>query len=82
MAAGAAIASGARCPVYDLTAPLSYDPSLLRADYVFRTTASLGDSEPFAEGTCLVRDLTAEAARALLSDALEHDPTTFMAALA
>ncbi len=75
-------ASGARCPVYDLTAPLSYDPSLLRADYVFRTTASLGDSEPFAEGTCLVRDLTAEAARALLSDALEHDPTTFMAALA
>ena len=75
-------ASGARCPVYDLTVPLSYDPSLLRADYVFRTTASLGDSEPFAEGTCLVRDLTAEAARALLSDALEHDPTTFMAALA
>ena len=75
-------ASGARCPVYDLTAPLSYDPSLLRADYVFRTTASLGDSEPFAEGACLVRDLTAEAARALLSDALEHDPTTFMAALA
>ena len=75
-------ATGARCPVYDLTAPLSYDPSLLRADYVFRTTASLGDSEPFAEGTCLVRDLTAEAARALLSDALEHDPTTFMAALA
>ena len=75
-------ASGARCPVYDLTAPLTYDPSLLRADYVFRTTASLGDSEPFAEGACLVRDLTAEAARALLSDALEHDPTTFMAALA
>ena len=75
-------ASGARCPVYDLTAPIAYDPSLLRADYVFRTTAGLGGAERFAEGAYLVRDLTAEAARALLSDALTHDPTTFMCALA
>ena len=75
-------ASGARRPVYDLTAPLSYDPSLMRADYVFRTTAAIGDSEPYAPGACLVRGLTAEGARALLADALEHDPTTFMAALA
>ena len=75
-------ASGARRPVYDFSRGLDYDPSLLRSDYVFRTAAALGDSEPFGEGAVLVRDLTSEAARALLSEALHTDPTTFMAALA
>ena len=74
-------ASGARRPVYDFSRPLSYDPTLLRADYVLRTTAELGDAEEFGPGALLVRDLTAEAARALLDEALATDPTTFMAAL-
>lgn len=74
-------ASGARRPVYDFTRPLVYDPALLRADYVLRTTAALGDAETYGPGALLVRDLTAEGARALLDEALAADPTTFMAAL-
>ena len=74
-------ASGARRPVYDFSRLLSYDPTLLRADYVLRTTAELGDTEEFGPGALLARDLTAEAARALLDEALATDPTTFMAAL-
>ena len=75
-------ARGVRRPVYDFSSPLAYDPSLLRGDYVFRTAARLGDAEPYGEGAVLVRDLTAEGARALLDEALAADPTTFMAALA
>ena len=75
-------ARGVRRPVYDFSSPLVYDPSLLRGDYVFRTDARLGDAEPYGEGAVLVRDLTAEGARALLDEALAADPTTFMAALA
>ena len=74
-------ASGARRPVYDFSRPLSYDPTLLRSDYVLRTTAELGDTEEFGPGALLARDLTAEAAHALLDEALATDPTTFMAAL-
>ncbi len=74
-------ASGARRPVYDFSRPLSYDPTLLRSDYVLRTTAELGDTEEFGPGALLARDLTAEAACALLDEALATDPTTFMAAL-
>lgn len=74
-------ASGARRPVYDFSRPLSYDPTLLRSDYVLRTTAELGDTEEFGPDALLARDLTAEAARALLDEALAADPTTFMAAL-
>ena len=74
-------ASGARRPVYDFSRPLSYNPTLLRSDYVLRTTAELGDTEEFGPGALLARDLTAEAAHALLDEALATDPTTFMAAL-
>ena len=74
--------SGARRPVYDFTSPLAYDPTLLRADYVFRTAAELGDAEPYGPGAVVVRGLTAAGARALLDEALATDPTTFMAALA
>ena len=73
-------ATGARRPVYDFSRGLAYEPSLLRADYVYRTAAQVG-GESYAEGAVLVRGLTAEAARALLDQALESDPTTFMAAL-
>ncbi|OUP38269.1 homoserine dehydrogenase [Olsenella sp. An188] len=74
-------ATGARRPTYDFSRPLAYDPALLRGDYVYRTEALLGDAEPFGEGAVVVRGLTAEAARALLAEALATDPTTFMAAL-
>lgn len=74
-------AGGARRPVYDFSRPLAYDSTLLRSDYVLRTAAELGDAEEFAPGALLVRDLTAEGARALLDEALLADPTTFMAAL-
>lgn len=74
-------ASGARRPEYDLSRDLAYDPSLLRADYVLRTRAQIA-GEPYAPGAVLVRDLTAEGARALLSEAAAADPASFMAALA
>ena len=73
--------SGTRRPVYDFTSQLAYDPTLLRADYVLRTAAELGDAEPYGPGAVVVRDLTAAGARALLDEALATDPTTFMAAL-
>ncbi len=73
-------AAGLRRPTYDFSRALTYDPSLMRADYVLRTSARIA-GEPFAPGCVLVRDLTAEAARALLDEALASDPTTFAAAL-
>ena len=73
--------TGARRPSYDFSRELAYDPTLLRADYVFRTTAELDGEEPLGEGVYLVRDLTAEGARAILSEALLADPTSFMAAM-
>ena len=73
-------ATGARRPSYDFGRGIAYDPSLLRADYVYRTAASVGGEE-YAPGAVLVRDLTAQAARALLDEALLSDPTTFMVAL-
>lgn len=74
-------ATGARRPVYDFSRPLSYRPELLRSDYVLRTSAQVA-GESFGPGAVLVRDLTAEAARALLDEALAADGATFMAALA
>lgn len=74
-------ARGARRPVYDFSRGLAYDPELLRADYVLRTTAEVAGAEPYAPGAHLVRDVTAEKARALLDAALVSDPTTFMAAV-
>ncbi len=74
------IAAGAH-PVYDFSRGLVYDPELLRADYVLRTTAEVAGSEPYADGACVLRDVTAEQAHAALAAALEADPTTFMAAL-
>ena len=73
-------ASGIR-PRYDFSRGLTYDPELLRSDYVFRTEADIEGSCSYEPGAVLVRDLTAEQARASLELALETDPTTFMAAL-
>ena len=49
---------------------------------MFRTAAELDGEEPYGKGAYLVRGLTAEGARAILSEALLADPTSFMAALA
>jgi len=73
-------ASGIR-PRYDFSRVLTYDPELLRSDYVFRTEADIEGSRSYAPGAVLVSDLTAEQASASLELALETDPTTFMAAL-
>ena len=73
---------GVRRPAYDFSGGLAYDPTLLRGDYVFRTAAELDGEEPYGKGAYLVRGLTAEGARAILSEALIADPTSFMAALA
>ncbi len=74
-------ATGARRPAYDFSRGLTYDPTLLRGDYVFRTAAELDGEEPYGKGAYLVRDLTAEGARAIFSEALLADPTSFMAAM-
>ena len=74
-------ARGVRAPEYDFSRGLAYDPELLRADYVIRTTAAPEGAETYAEGAWLVRGVTAERARALLDRALESDPSAFMAAL-
>lgn len=74
-------ANGVRRPVYDFSRGLEYDPDLLRADYVFRSVWAPTDSEPYGDGAWLMSNITAVAARALLDEALKHDPTTFMAAI-
>ena len=74
------VATGAR-PSYDFSSGLEYAPELLSADYVFRCAVAPADSEPWGEGMWLVSGVTAEAARAFLEEALEADPSAFMAAL-
>ena len=70
-----------RRPQYDFSRGLAYDPTLLAGDYVFRTTTAPEGAEPFAEGAWLVRDITAEAARALLDRISATDQHAFMARL-
>lgn len=67
-------------PSYDFSRDLAYDPALLSSDYLFMTTASVAASEPFDEGAVLVRDISAQRARALLGEALETDAASFMVA--
>ena len=74
------VAGGAK-PAYDFTSGHTYAPELLGGDYVFRCAVAPVDAEPWGEGMWLVSDVTAEAARAFLDQALETDPTAFMAAL-
>ncbi len=71
-----------RRPRYDLTRPLAYDPTLLTGDYVFRTTVAPEGAEPYGPGAWLVRSITAEDARRLLSTIVATDETAFMARLA
>ena len=69
-------------PVYDFSRPLTYDPSLLRGDYVLRAKGFEPEgAAALADDYHLVRDVTAVEARALLDAALEADPAAFLAAL-
>lgn len=73
-------AAGVR-PSYDFSRGLVYDPELLRGDYVLRSSAQPAGSTEYEPGAWLVRDITAERARALLDEALEQDGGAFMAAI-
>lgn len=75
------VARGRR-PHYDFSRGLAYDPELLRADYVLRSSFEPEGARAFEPGAWLVRGLTAQEARALLSTALGSDPSSFIAALA
>ena len=69
-------------PSYDFTRGLTYDPTMLVSDYVFRAKGFVPEGgNELAEDYYLVKDLTATAARAVLDEALEVDPAAFMAAL-
>ena len=71
-----------RRPRYDFSRELAWDPELLAGSYVLRTAAPApAGSEPFGEGAYLIHDMNPASARALLADALEQDPSSFMAAL-
>ncbi len=70
-----------RRPVYDFSANLVYDPMLLVSNYVFRTAIAPEGSERYAEGSWLVRSVTASHAREIYAYALESDPTSFYAQL-
>lgn len=70
-----------RRPVYDFTAQLTYDPMLMVSNYVFRTSVAPEGSERYADGSWLVRSVTAAHARQILTYALESDPTSFYARL-
>ncbi len=68
-----------RRPSYDRSRDLAYDPALLAGDYVFRTIEAPDGASPYGEGAWLVEGITAEAARNLLTNACEADPSAFMA---
>lgn len=71
-----------RRPTYDLSADLTYDPSLLTGDYVLRTTTGAPEgAEPFDKGAWLVRGVCAARARQLLERALVADPTALVVQL-
>lgn len=71
-----------RRPSYSFGRELSYDETLISADYIFRTTAKLdAKAEDFDEGYVIIRNLNAREARELCAQALERDATTFMAAV-
>ncbi len=66
---------------YDFSSGCTYDPDLLRSDYVLRTTASVDAGEPYDEGMRLFRGLTAVEAKELLAATIENDPAAIIVAL-
>ena len=74
--------SEGRRPSYDFSAGLAYDPSLLGGDYVLPAAGfEPAGSTSLGGDYHLIQDVTAEAARAVLDEALAADPTAFLAAL-
>lgn len=74
--------AGGRKQRYDFSRGLTYDPSLLTCDYVFRSTVCPAHGDAWAPGAWRVRNLTAESARRMLEDIWNQDASAFMAALA
>ena len=71
-----------RRPRYDFSRGLAYDPGLLTASYVLRTTTPAPEGAvAYGEGAWLAEGITAVRARELFEAALAQDPTSFMAAL-
>ncbi|MDO4536955.1 MAG: homoserine dehydrogenase [Coriobacteriales bacterium] len=66
---------------YDFSRGLEWDPSLLRADYVIRSSVQPAGSKPWDEGAWMVCDLTSEEACALMKEVWKKDATAFAAAL-
>ncbi|MDO4798641.1 MAG: homoserine dehydrogenase [Coriobacteriales bacterium] len=70
-----------RRQVYDFSRGLTYDPTLLTSDYVFRSSTMPVAADAWAPGMWLVRNRTATQARSLFERLQQEDPTAFMAAL-
>ncbi len=70
-----------RKQVYDFSRGLTYDPTLLMGDYVFRTNSMPVAADAWAPNMWLVRNYTSEQARALYERVLQKDPTAFMTGL-
>ncbi|MGI6755259.1 MAG: homoserine dehydrogenase [Atopobiaceae bacterium] len=72
-----------RLPSYSFSRPLTYDPSLLTSNYVYRTSVDAPrDAEWYASGAWRLDHLTAKEAREIYTKVLAKDPAAFMAALA
>lgn len=65
---------------YDFTRDLTYDPTLLRTDYVIRSSVRPANAEQWYAGAWIVRDLDAVAACEMIRDIWSEDPSAFMAA--
>ena len=74
-------AAHGRRQVFDFSRGLTYDPTLLRCNYVIRSASVPVSSEAWAPGVWFVRNLTPPDARALLERVWQDDPSAFMAAL-
>ncbi len=66
---------------YDFSRGLAYESTLMRCDYVYRSTVNPAHGDAWAPGAWRVRNLTAEGARRLLEEIWQQDETAFMAAL-
>ena len=66
---------------YDFSRGLTYEPTLMTCDYIYRSTVNPAHGDAWAPGAWRVRNLTAESARRLLAEIWQQDATAFMAAL-
>ncbi len=66
---------------YDFSRELAYDASLLKGDYVFRTSQEVEGGTNWSQDAWIVRDINAGEARRMLEDIWQSDPAAFMAAM-